>query len=87
MKIILKALLFSALTLWVTSPVFAQNPQGGDYYTPHPTDARRVGPAGQHLLNEGDFYRPGQTTPQRVSPEEQQRMQQGDYYQPQSAKW
>jgi hypothetical protein len=76
MKTITKMLLFSALMLWVTPPVFAQNPQDGDYYTPNPTEAQRASSAERRLLREGDFYPPGQSTPQQVSSEEQ-RIQQG----------
>jgi hypothetical protein len=76
MKTITKMLLFSALMMWVTPPVLAQNPQDGNYYTPNPTEAQRASPAERRLLREGDFYPPGQSTPQQVSAEEQQRIQQ-----------
>jgi hypothetical protein len=85
MNLTTKLLLASALTLSITAPVLAQNPQQGDYYRFQPWVPQQATPGQEQRIQQGDYYKPStQRLHNRATRAQERRIQQGDYYKPSS---
>ena len=51
-----KLFIASILTLSIGVPVYAQNPQQGDYYAPGPTTPIHATPGQAMQIKDGDYY-------------------------------